>query len=264
MRVVAGGAALGAALLVATALVGGVVGSPDGPREAAPDRLGPATAIQPELREALLTGRDLPPARANERRPEPEAPPAMAKGAATRAPTTPPPPPPPPPVLPETGMLTGLCRALFEDPAGLAALWHAVPADVTSRHTVRPGGAILDQVLSVFDAAEAAAAYQRLRGSVSGCSRFEASLASGNPVTVLLQELTGLRPETTPADDSYTMVISFEDGGRAGWLAVDRVGPVVSVLRYIGPTDADEDVTQTRLAALQKLQPLLRALRDRG
>jgi hypothetical protein len=259
-RTLASGAGLGGALLLGLALVGGVGDAPSPFEERAPDRRGPVTAIQPQLREALLTDQDLPPA------PPPSTPPVEPAAPAAAAPI-------PPTRLPdpETGAIAELCRALFgeacepnregcEDPAALAGLWPTPPKETTSRYTEQRGGATLHQLLGVFDGGRSLEAYRRLRESATGCDRFDATLPDGAPVTVLLRELTADRRESATADDSFTMLVTLEDGTMAGWLTVDRVGPVVSVLRHLGPTDDRDDIAQTRHAALDKLQPLLRTL----
>jgi hypothetical protein len=255
--VIAGGAVLGGALLVALALVGGVDGTPGGSREDGPGRLGPATAIQPELRDALLTDQDLPPVVHRDRPAKAAEPPADPTLVAPEPPARAP--------APETGALVDLCRALFEDPAGLAGLWRTPPEEVTSRHTTRPSGAILHQVLGVFGPERSAEAYQLLRESAAGCGSFSGTLGDGTPVAALLEELTARRPESAPADESYATIIPSGDGGVAGWLTVDRVGPIVSVLRYVGPDPSYEEyqeLAQARDTALGKLQPLLRTLQE--
>jgi hypothetical protein len=254
--VIAGGAVLGWLLVVVAALVGGVDGKPDGSREDGPTRLGPATAIQPELRKALLTDRDLPPVAGGDRagpRPEPPTDPAPVTTPAppARAPAT------------ETGALVDLCRALFEDPAKLAGLWRTPPQEVASRHTTRPSGAILHQVLGVFGLERSVDAYRLLRESAANCGSFEGTLEDGTPVAALLEGLIARRPESAPADESYATILTSEDGAVEGWLTVDRVGPIVSVLRYRGPDPSYEEyelLAEARDTALNKLRPLLQTL----
>ena len=248
----AGGGALGGALLLGLALLGGVGDAPIPFQERAPDRRGPVSATQPELRRALLTGEDLPPAPVPSEAPaEPAAPaviaptPSEAAGAGN----------------PEIGALADLCRFLFEDGAALAGLWPTAPQEITSRHTVRRGGGTLDQVLGVFDGEGSVEAYRRLRQSTGGCERFQAKPTGGSPVTILLRELTLDRAESGTADDSYIVLLTMEDGTPAGWLSVDRIGPVVSVLRHLGRSGDPDDIARTRHTALHKLEALLRTLR---
>ena len=66
---------------------------------------------------------------------------------------------------------------------------------------------------------------------------------------------------------SSRFTVLGEERTLTGWLSLDRLGPVVSVLRHLEPVDrADhptEDLAETRLAALGKLRPLLAELRGR-
>lgn len=227
-RTVTCGFGLAGVLLLATALLGGVGDEPDRPEAHGPGHVGPLTAVQPELRDALLTADDLPAA----------APRATPVGAA--APPGPAAPPTPLPPAPEETGLTGLCRALLEDPTGLPGLWRATPPQETHfRHTSRPGGAVLHQALSVFETGQAPRAYDQLREAATGCDRFTATLADDTPVTVLLRELGGGgdRRESTTADQGYAMAVTIEGAQEAlaGWLSLDRVGSVISVLRHLAP-----------------------------
>lgn len=230
-RTVTCGFGLAGVLLLATALLGGVGDEPDRPEAPGPGHVGPLTAVQPELRDALLTADDLPAA----------APRATPVGAA--APPSPAAPPAPLPPAPEETGLTGLCRALLEDPTGLPGLpglWRATPPQETHfRHTPRPGGAVLHQALSVFESGQAPRAYDQLREAATGCDRFTATLADDTPVTVLLRELGGGgdRRESTTADQGYAMAVTIEGAPEAlaGWLSLDRVGSVISVLRHLAP-----------------------------
>jgi hypothetical protein len=254
-RTLASGAVLGGALLFGLALVGGVGDAPMPFERRAPERHGPVTAIQPQLREALLTGEDLPPAAAPALMPS-TSPPDEPAGA----PAAPAGPEPSPVPGPETSAVAELCRVLFEDADGLTPVWRTPPQETTSRSTERHG-ATLHQVLGVFDGERSVEAYRQLRESATGCDRVEASLSGDAPVTVLLRELIIDRRESATADDTFTMLITLEDGTPAGWLSVDRIGPVVSVLHHLGPSGDRDDITQTRRAALTKLRLLLRTLR---
>ncbi|MPZ29203.1 MAG: hypothetical protein GEV12_23120 [Micromonosporaceae bacterium] len=269
-RTITGGIALAAGLLLGIALIGGVEDRPDDPEPPVPEHLGPLTAVQPQLRQALLTEDEVPR-------------PARSPGSGAAAPgagrSEPPPAPPPgsgPPAL------TELCRALLADPTGLSGLWSTPPREVTTQQTPRDGGAVLHQTLGVFDAEQASAAFGRLREAAAGCDRLPVTLSDGTAVTTLLRELApepaepaGLpgarQPEsgTAPgAETGYAAAITIESAGgtREGWLSLDRIGPVVSVLRQLGPPGAPDpvagDLTETRQSALGKLRRLLEALQD--
>jgi hypothetical protein len=299
------GVTLGGVVLLVVALVGGAgsVGVAPAPEpEAAPERIGPQTGVQPELRGALLTDEDLPddagPAPAT-----PGVPPAIS------APDSPPPPPPPLARGEEPSAADEACQALIEDPDELPAIWSdATPRETTAGRTTRRGGAVLHHVLSVFEDDDATAAYGQLRESATACDEFTATL-DGSPVTVLLRRMatdrresgdrresthrresshrrdthrrkfthrreSSHRRESTPRreaaaagpDDTYTIGMTVVGPAETltGWLTIDRVGPVVSVLRHLGPEDAPAgDPDRTRRSALDKLRPLLHSL-DRG
>lgn len=270
-RTITGGVALAAVLLLGWALIGGVGDPPARPERAAPGHPGRLTAIQPQLRQALLTGDEV--SRVD--------PPATPGGARAEPPAAAEPPADPPAPAP-TGLreLGELCRALLEDPTGVPALWGATPPqEVTSQQTRRRRGAELHQLLGVFDAGQAPAAYERLREAATGCHRLPVTLSDGTPVVALLRELAttpagaASRPEsaTVPAEQGYAVAITVEGerGARTGWLALDRVGPVISVLRQLGPLTrsatslAGAELAPTRRAALGKLRPVLELLRDR-
>lgn len=282
-RTLAGGAVLGGLLLLVLALLGGVGEDPDRVGEPAPERLGPVTAIQPQLQEALLDDQDLPATPPPS--PTPAAP-AAVPAVATPEPAGPDPVPAGPGV---TGPIAGLCRALFEDPAGLSGLWRSgpwpatAPQETSARQTARDGGATLHQVLGVFEADRSVEAYHQLRELAAGCDRFRSTLPDGTPVTVLLRELSWDRQESDRresgyADNGYAMTITVvgEERSLTGWLSLDRLGPVVSVLRQLGPADRSgesgsgswdsgdwaESLAETRLTALTKLRPLLAELRE--
>jgi hypothetical protein len=239
-RTITGGLGLAVVLLLGLALIGGAADPPAaGPERLVPDHDGPLTAVQPQLDRALLTGDELPRTAAAPAGPEPPGPSLV-------------PAPPGQPSGPGGGGRDERCRALLADPGGLPGLWHtAPPEEVTARQTDRGGGAILHQVLGVFDPEQTPQAYARLRETASSCDRLPMTLSDGTPVTVLLRELArrpaagagpgpGPRAEsaTVPSGrDSYVVALIIEsaEGVWTGWLALDRVGPVISVLRRLGP-----------------------------
>lgn len=265
------GVVLGGVLLLAIAMLSGVgqLGpAPVPEHQPAPAHGGPQTAVQPALERALLADQELP-----------EAPASTAGVPDTGpVPTTAPGPRPVTPPVESPGTapaVTELCRALLEDPAGLPLRWSATsPQETTAKHTTRRGGAQLHQVLSVFPDTDAAEAYGRLRETATACDEFTA-LLDGLPVTVLLHELdlSSWRPdrrESAGGDDTYAMLVTVqqETGTLVGWLALDRVGSVVSVLHHLGPpagpvaesgftSELARDLFATRRSALGKLRPLL-------
>lgn len=248
-RTLAGGLALAAMLLAGLTLVGSpVLDHPEPP----PPHAGPLTATQPELREALLAEDDVL-----------DAPPTTAP-AVPPAPTSTTTAAPPPAPSPAGDQLEVLCRALFEDPARLGGLLGAAAPTETSARYTRPRGGALRQVLSSFEAPRAIEAYREVREVASGCQEFTAAMDDGTVVTVLLEELAAgrrdSRRESLPIDETYemTMTVRTESGTRSGWLALDRVGPVVSVLRQLGPDDRPAEPGTIRRAALQKLRSVLR------
>lgn len=289
-RTAVGGVALGAVLLVALGLAGGAAEPVTRSDQPEPPRPGPQSVRQPELRRALLTGEEL--ARISPIAPSTISPaattPVPAPTAAVTAPTTgpaasePPPPSEQPgqpglpgqpgqpgrpgqpgqPGQPERSRLAELCRALFEDPASLPARWGMSPRETAATLTRPRTGGVLRQVLTVFQPGDAVEAYARLRQTAAGCERFRASLADGTVVTVLVEALAPRPEPDSPvrADEAYAVRMRIEGPRltRTGWLVLDRLGPVVSVLRHLAPPgSAPGDPGPARRAALGKLRSLL-------
>jgi hypothetical protein len=304
-RTVSCGVGLAAVLLAGLALVGGAGDQPTGgPDRPFPEYGGPLAAIQPPLDRALLAGDDLPrtgpPATAT----GPDQATGPRAGSRSREPV-----PTPAPGSGDPAGAEEWCRALLADQVGLSEVWGATaPREVTSRRTRRADGGVLHQVLGVFESERAAAAYARLREAATSCDRVPLALADGTPVTVVLRELASGRPEShhgrpeshhgrpesssaagsrfRPAGQGYAVLVTIEspEGTRTGWLALDRLGPVVSLLRQLGPLRpvapaepspelspelAAElapalaaDLARTRRAALGKLRPVLEAIRQ--
>jgi hypothetical protein len=274
---VVGGVALAALLLAALALVGGV-DDPSRRRAAPPEHLGPLTAVQPQLHRALLTGEDLPPPGRG-----PAGAAAGPAGAPSPAPEPLPEPALPPPVPTPAGLpsvalpeRTELCRTLFEDPGRLAASIGGAGTAAAAETPEGHRGSWLRHALSVFDSGRAPEAYRHLHRVASGCRRFTAALEDGTVVTVLVRRLVsgveiaglggaGIRRGGVVPDEAYIvrLTVTGPDGVRTGYLAVDRVGPVLSVLRHLRADGAPPpDPHATRRAALDKLLPLTRLLRD--
>lgn len=237
-RMIAGGVALGAALAGVLALAGVIhVRVHDGDRDAAPSPsavAGPLTATQPRLADALLEGRDLPD--------------GYRSARATR----------PAPV--EDGSRTERCRALFERPwdmAGAGARDRAV-----GDYAGRERAALLRQALALFEPGGAARAMGELRRASGSCPEFDARLEDGTAVRVQLREMALRRV----GDEAYAVWLTTRPVGpgapRYGYLAVGRLGPVLSVLRHLGPAGrADaERVADVLSRALRRAEPLVRPL----
>ena len=257
-RTIAGGTALAGVLLLALSMLGGISGTPPPPADShSPGRVGPLTALQPQLHHALLTDADLPPL-AGVTSPPGAA--ATASAAPPREGRTPPATDPA-----ERGRLGELCRHLFEDPASLPDWWEGAPQEATWQRSGHRDGGMLQQVLALFAEEQVRQSYAQLRETAGRCGQFTASLTDGTVVTVMLDELATDRRESAGADETYTLRITAEDGQQTlvGWLALDRVGPVVSVLRRLGPAEAGpDDLASTRRAALSRIRAMLQTLSD--
>ncbi|MEV0610034.1 hypothetical protein AB0I61_27075 [Polymorphospora rubra] len=240
------GVALGPVLAAALVLTG-VVGVPRiGPPAATPtaDPSGPpglAIAGQPELGTTLLDPDDLPA--------------GFTARPATAAPTTP---GRPTPTTPATDR-GERCRTLFERPWDLAAEPGGGTGSATADHAHR-SGALLRQASAVFAGDGARRAVGHLRETSAGCREFDARLDDGTPVTVRVGELVLERV----ADETYGLVLVARGahGEVGGYLAVGRVGPVLSVLRHLGPAGTVDPAraSPTLGRAVDKLVGLLRGL----
>lgn len=228
-RVILGGLTLGGLLAAVLVLAGVVhVRVTDGPAaDPTPSpRLGPLTATQPELREALLAAADLP----EGYRATPA--PRTAAGRDRRE----------------------RCRALFERP------WDVARAPAADRavgdYAGQRDGSLLRQALTLFGSDGAARAFGELRATSGSCPEFDARLDDGTAVRVQLREMTLRRV----GDEAYAMHVTArgESGTRQGYLAVGRVGTVLSVLRHLGPAGTVDpaDVADTLRRALDRVQPL--------
>ncbi|GAB7038039.1 MULTISPECIES: hypothetical protein [Catenuloplanes] len=248
---VAGGLLLGlllAAVLLALNVMGVHVDERPPPRAAATTTGAgtPLTGNQPELTRALLSRADL-----GER--FTPAPTPTAVTATTR---------PPEPAAPSTTAPSApaaraeRCRTLFDAPWELVPAGHALTDQAMT--DLNPSGGTggsapappllprLRQTLSLFADDGAAAAYDAIRTSVADCRTFETTLEDGTSATVSLHEL-----EVTGggADGAYAVRITATGGDRTltGYLAVGRVGQMLSVLRTVGPEgtvdSGDADLT---------------------
>ncbi|MFI5838601.1 hypothetical protein ACIA8K_02625 [Catenuloplanes sp. NPDC051500] len=258
---VAGGLLLGLMLaaVLLTLNVMGVHIDDDPPPEAA--RSGPhgepLTGNQPELSRALISTADLaarltptPSRSASEavpvptpaaRRTEAAAPPAEEELA--------------PPERAER------CRTLFRAPWELVPSGHEVTDQAMSDSQITINTSVgtprLRQMLSLFADDGAAAAYEAIRASVSECRSFETTLEDGTLATISLREL---EMGGGDADGAYAVriVARGEDGTLTGYLAVGRVGPMLSVLRTVGPEGSVDsgDAEPTLDLAIDKMELL--------
>lgn len=228
-RVILGGLTLGGLLAAVLVLAGVVhVRVTDGQAaDATPSpRLGPLTATQPELREALLAAADLPEGyRATSA-------PRTAAGPDRRE----------------------RCRALFERPweVGRAGAGKRAVGDFAGRGD----GTLLRQALTLFGPDGAQRAFGELRAASGACPEFDARLDDGTAVRVHLREMALRRV----GDEAYAVRVTArgERGTQQGYLAIGRVGAVLSVLRHLGPAGAVDaaEVADTLRRALDRAQPL--------
>lgn len=235
-RMIAGGVALGTALAGVLALAGVIhVRVNGGDRDAAPSPsalAGPLTATQPDLADALLGDHDLPD--------------GYRSAPATR----------PAPV--EDAGRTERCRALFERP------WEVAGAGARDRavgdYAGRERAALLRQALALFEPGGAARAMGELRRASGSCPEFDARLEDGTAVRVQLREMALRRV----GDEAYAVRFTArpEAGGtRYGYLAVGRLGLVLSLLRHVGPAASDPaHVAGVLSRALRRAEPLVRPL----
>lgn len=237
-RMIAGGVALGGALAAVLAVTGVIhVRVSNGQHMAAPSpstQAGPVTATQPELAEALLDDRDLPD--------------GYRSAPATR----------PAPV--EDGDRTERCRALFERPwdvAGEGARDRAVGA-----YAGRERATLLRQALALFEPGGADRAVGELRRASSSCPEFDARLEDGTAVRVQLREMALRRV----GDEAYAVRLTARplgrrdaSGTRHGYLAVGRLGPLLSVLRHLGTAGSADagQVAAVLTRALRRAAPLV-------
>jgi hypothetical protein len=157
------------------------------------------------------------------------------------------------------------CRRLLVSAWSVAAAGgRAIGAPQSADNIDRKRNVRLRQALGAFAGDGAAQAAERIRHAAAACPRFtarsyEVTIApvTGQPPTVG----TGLLGTAVTADESYTWrVTAVPARGRpwTGYLALDRVGQVLSVLWHLGPGRAVSaaEVTEARRAAVAKAQPL--------
>ncbi|MCW6005810.1 hypothetical protein K1W54_14665 [Micromonospora sp. CPCC 205371] len=228
-RVIVGGLTLGGLLAAVLVLAGVVHVRVTGGHAADPTpspRLGPLTATQPELREALLAAADLPDGYRKTSAPRTAAGPDRRER----------------------------CRALLGRPGDVARDWAAGRA--VGDFAGRRDGTLLRQALTLFGPDGAQRAFGELRAASGACPEFDARLDDGTAVRVHLREMA-LRGAGHEAS-AVRAPARGESGTREGYLAVGRVGAVLSVLRHLGPagTVDPDDVADTLRRALDRAKPL--------
>ncbi|MDP9791790.1 hypothetical protein J2S43_000302 [Catenuloplanes nepalensis] len=255
---VAGGLLLGlllAAVLLALNVMGVHVDERPPPRAATTTRPGtPLTGNQPELTRALLSRTDL-----GDRFTPAPTPPAPSRTPDATEPA-------PEPSVPDAPVPRAeRCRTLFDAPWELVPTGHELTDQATT--DLNPSGGTggsapalpllprLRQTLSRFADDGAAAAYDAIRTSVADCRTFETTLEDGTLATVSLHEL---EVASGGADGAYAVRITAVGGDRVltGYLAVGRVGQMLSVLRTVGPegTVDSGDADPTLDLAVDKME----------
>ncbi|MFC0533124.1 hypothetical protein [Phytohabitans kaempferiae] len=235
-RMIAGGVALGGALAAVLALAGVIhvrVQETDRAATPSPPAVAmPLTATQPELAEALLEEQDLPEG-------------YRSAPASHRAPAT-------------VGDRTENCQALFERPWDVAGAREQAVGDYTGQQRA----ALLRQALALFEPGGAARALGELRRASGSCPQFDARLEDGTAVRVQLREMALRRV----GDEAYAVQVTArplggrdERGTRHGYLAVGRVGSVLSVLRHLCPAGTVDpaEVAAMLSRALWRAAPLV-------
>lgn len=214
------GVAVGTAAVIAATVLA-VVGLTPRPPAPAPNR---PHDIDVPLRTALLEGQDLPASFA----PRPIAVPAVT-----------------PARRPEK------CSRLVADPVTVLR-WlqpkESGPAVTSARHTGADHG-VLDQAVRVFERGEAATALATLRKTAQGCKAFTARLDDGTKAQVKVVGTTG---DDLLIGDAYTvsMTLHTPSGPRDSYLAVGRVGDIVSVLRRTAPSGSDQAALDAQIKDL--------------
>jgi hypothetical protein len=150
------------------------------------------------------------------------------------------------------------CREVFERPwdvatPGARPVDRAVGDLAEKRH-----GATLRQALTVFSRDGANGALARLRDLSGQCGQFDATLDDGTRVTVQTREL----PIRKVGDETYALLFTARGGQRtySGFLAVGRLGPLLTVLRQVGPAGSvtSSDVAAMLRRSIEKAGPFAR------
>lgn len=326
-RTVTGGFALAVGMLLGVALIGGADDRPPDPEPSPPEHLGPLTATQPQLRRALLAGDE---AAGPTRSPALRTHPAPGTGGPVPAPASARPPAGPPvlaelcrTLLEDPAGLVELWRSApprevttRQTPRAGGATLHQMLGVFESGQAPAAFGRLREVAsdcdhlpVRLSDGTEVTMLLRELSSDPAGAPGTEAGTGSGGPgggpggLPALRQPESATVPGGGPGPGSpgpggpgagYAAVVTVEGGGttRDGWLSLDQVGPVVSVLRQLGPAapaadpagepgadpagdpgadpagdpgaaevgDPAGDLAETRASALGKLWRLLEAL----
>jgi hypothetical protein len=142
------------------------------------------------------------------------------------------------------------CAQLLADP--VAVLRWLGPAEDQATTSARHVGAdhgVLDQAVRVFDRGEAATAMDTLRRTARKCQAFTARLDDGTRAQV---KITSTDLGDLLIGESYTVSMTLHTplGQQEGYLAVGRVGDVVSVLRRTAPSGSDQGALDRQIKDL--------------
>lgn len=180
------------------------------------------------------------------------------------------------PARPATAAAPRLCPWLAAAPWALAVSGArpVVTPRAVDHHDVRRG-IRLRHIVGAFAGTGAADAVRRIRTVGTGCAGTAIPApappgtgrqprdASGRPARVTVRPHPHPHPQSPGGapDEAYTVVLTGTGtGGRAwtGHLAVDRVGPVLSMLWHVGPQGAlsPSETAAARRAAVDKARPL--------
>jgi hypothetical protein len=223
-RTLLGGVLLAALALAVLALLGVPAGKPRS-RLTEEARPAPGTAHQPALEQLLLGNGDLPEGYVGGAAPSPSRT-TVASGA-------------PAPTHPAAGRpesaTADQCRFLLANPSGALVGPTGAAQAVQSDHRQPADGATMRQAIASFRGGGAAVAFNALHALLAGCGPF------GTPegMTATLREVQ----IPTVGDGSYAFLLTLRAGraGYDGYLAVERVGTGLTLLRYLQPTGRPAD-----------------------
>jgi hypothetical protein len=225
-RTILGGVLLAALALAVLALLGVPAAKPRS-RLTEEARPVPGTAHQPALEQLLLGNGDLPKGYVGG---AVNPVPSPTRTAAASDPAT---------MHPAAGRpesaTADQCRFLLANPSGALVGPTGAAQAVQSDHRQPADGATMRQAIASFRGGGAAVAFNALHALLGGCGPF------GTPdgMTATLREVQ----IPTVGDGSYAFLLTLRAGrlGYDGYLAVERVGTGLTLLRYLQPTGRPAD-----------------------